>query len=136
MSHMGLIGAAEALIVGTGLSALGMAAGITLSTAGTYGLTKASRYYAQKEKNYPHNSKEAALCKIAKWALLALGGITGISGAALVGFSVFCAIQIGSFGTLTPVAIAAGVISALALGTFVGFEVGKTIKHYRCLDNL
>jgi hypothetical protein len=112
---MALIGMFEAYIAGAVISVAGIGAGIGLSTAGTAYLAKASQKFANKEQSYPKNSKQALICRIAHWASLALSGLTGASGAALVGFSTFCAIQILSLGTLTTVAIAAGVVSALAM---------------------
>lgn len=133
MSYMSIIGAAQAILLGTGLSLGGAIAGTAFATVGTQALLTASKKMAKKEQNCKSDTTQASWYKAAKWGLLVLSALTGTAGAAMAGLSVFSGMQIISLGSLTPISIAAGIVTTVALQIFVIHKISKQ-AHALCMD--
>lgn len=108
----------NSLLLG-GVAAVGAAGSACIAISGSKFFNKASQIFAEKEKAYPLNPVKATACRIAKWAALALSAITGTVGAVVAGLYVSTVVQAFSIGTLTPVAIGAGIATAALLEAYV-----------------
>lgn len=102
-------------LVGAGLAATCAAATAVLAVVGTSGGIEVSRFFADKQKNYPNCSWQACACKVASWAALSLGFSVATFGSVLFGPFVFLTLDFLTFKTLTPITLALGVASATIL---------------------